>query len=244
MWTYHDRLSPSTEYYKGHGESLSAILDEVQSSSCDSTSFFSAFDLNVSNVSAEAGCVSQCRLESLDNLPIRSRCCHVKAMKLELKGFEFGNHVGCWTLDSLWDFLSRRTGSDSWVHQFTCPWWATGTRSANVCRLLLYGATWRTYVYRKLRCFSDSALHDLTMLDQPLNVIFVWPPNLVMFHEMQHARAFGNLRRHATFLRYNADGLGSFLYWARGQRWRVCQFGMFVFGSRIFYPTAKQLLAT
>ena len=105
MWTYHDQLSPSTEYYKVQGESLSAILDEVQSSSCDSTSFFSAFDLNVSNVSAEAGCVSQCRLEALDNLPISSRCCHVKAMKLELTGFEFGNHVGCWTLDSLWDFL-------------------------------------------------------------------------------------------------------------------------------------------
>ena len=31
-----------------------------------------------------------------------------------------------------------------------------------------------------------------------------------MFHEMQRARAFGNLRRHATFLRYNADSLGSF----------------------------------
>ena len=37
---------------------------------------------------------------------------------------------------------------------------------------------------------------------------------------------------------------GIILYWARGQRWRLCQFGMFVFGSRLFYPTANQLLAT
>lgn len=133
-----------------------------------------------------------------------------KQWSLSLKVLNLGTtlDVGHWTLCET--FWSRRTGSDSWVHQFTCPWRATGTRSANVCRLLLYGATWRTYVYGKLRCFSDSALHDLTMLDQPLNVFFVWPPNLVMFHEMQRARAFGNLRRHATFLRYNADGLGSF----------------------------------
>ena len=31
-----------------------------------------------------------------------------------------------------------------------------------------------------------------------------------MFHEMQRAKAFGKIRCHATFLRYNADGLGSF----------------------------------
>ena len=31
-----------------------------------------------------------------------------------------------------------------------------------------------------------------------------------MLHEMRHVKAFRKIRCHATFLRYNADGLGSF----------------------------------
>lgn len=244
MWTYHDQLSPSTEYYKVQGESLSAILDEVQSSSCDSTSFFSAFDLNVSNVSAEAGCVSQCRLEALDNLPISSRCCHVKAMKLELKGFEFGNHVGCWTLDSLWDFLVPanrfRQLSPSIYMPLAGNWYPKRERMSfatvrgNLENIRLRQAqmlqrfcpSWFNHAWSTIECvFCLTTKSSHVSWNAACKGI--WEPSPSCYISEVQCWWFGII-----------------LYWARGQRWSVCQFRMFVFGSRIFYPTANQLLAT